>query len=448
MKPIIAIVGRANVGKSTLFNRLIKQPIAIVEDLPGTTRDRIFADATLNDIEVTLVDTGGLGLEVNSKIEHKVKSQVLRAIEEADLVLFMLDVRDGLIATDREIGDLLRKSNKPVIVVANKADNPSLENQIIDFYELGLGNPIAISAHHKRNIQKLIDMITSSLPSYAHKSEDETGEYPKLAIVGRPNVGKSMLLNALTGTERAIVDSTPGTTRDAIDTIYDYRGQNLLLIDTAGIRRRGKSGTGIDYYSLLRSLRAIDRCDIALLVMDATEFMTAQDMHIAGYIKDAFKGMVLVINKCDLITREVQEEMEKEASSQLRFMPYVPVISVSALKNKNTNKIFPAVMEIWAERQKKLPDEVVNKMVKRAVESLTPPPKGLKRLEIYKTFQESVNPPTFVFLVNDPDLLHFSYERYLENRFRELFGFRGTPLRFIFKKLPKKGKIKAIRGKT
>ncbi len=437
MKPIIAIVGRTNVGKSTLFNRLTGRQVAIIEDLPGTTRDRIFADALLLDQEVTLVDTGGLGLLGDSGIESKVKRQVGTAIEEADVIVFMLDARDGLIGPDHEIADMLRKSDKPLLLVANKVDNPKLENALADFFQLGLGTPLPISAHHNRGIGSLVDALLPLLPPAA--AEEESEDVPRIAIAGRPNVGKSMLLNTLVGDERVIVDATPGTTRDAVDTAFQYKEQKLVLIDTAGIRKRGKSGIGIDYYSLIRSLRAINRCDIALLVVDAAELVTAQDMHIAGYIKDAHKGMLLVVNKCDLISKERELELSGYIAQRLKSMPHVPVLYISALQGRGVGKLLPAALEIWQERHKQLPNTVVDRLIKGAVEANAPPHKGLRRLQVIRAYQDGVNPPGFTFLVNDPELLHFSYQRYLENKLRQTFGFHGTALRFTFKKAPRRG---------
>lgn len=432
MKPIIAIVGRTNVGKSTLFNRLAGRQIAIVEDLPGTTRDRVFVDAELGDCMVTLVDTGGLGIIPDSAIGSKVKKQVNVAIAESDIIIFMVDVKDGLIASDREIAEGLRRSNKPVILVANKVDNATMKNAVNDFFELGLGTPLPISAHHNRGVGDLIDAITPLLAASLEEEEKET--LPKIAIVGRPNVGKSMLLNAVVGDERVIVDNMPGTTRDAVDTAFDYHGQGVILIDTAGIRKRGKAGSGVDFYSLVRSLRAISRCDIALLVVDATEFITAQDMHIAGYIKQAYKGMILVVNKCDLISAENRNNLNKYIYQRLKFMAHVPVLYISALHADGVEQILPASLKIWEERHKEFANEVVDKLVKTAVENNSPPPKGLKRLVIVRAYQDGINPPGFTFLVNDPALLHFSYQRYLENQIREKFGYLGTSLRFTFKK--------------
>lgn len=436
MKPIIAIVGRANVGKSTLFNRLAGKRLAIVEDLPGTTRDRIFADVDWLGREVTLVDTGGLEPEPSSPLTQKIKAQVQAALDSADVIIFLVDVRDGLLPSDQDIADLLRGCQKPVVLVANKADNPGLDNQVAEFYRLGLGAPLIISGQHGRGVSHLMEVVLRHLP--AELSEVPVGlDIPKLAIVGRPNVGKSMLLNAIVGEERAIVDETPGTTRDAIDTVYDYHGQKVLLIDTAGIRRRGRIGVGVEYYSLIRALNAINRCDVAILVTDATEFLTAQDVHIAGYVKEAYKGMVLVVNKWDLISGNTRDYAECVAE-RLKFMPHIPVLYVSAKLGHNVEKVVPQALGVWQERQKRLPDKVVDKLIKDALLSQSPPRKGFKRLRIIRAYQSDVNPPSFTLEVNDPELMHFSYQRYLENRLRQTFGFHGTTLRFLLKKSPGK----------
>jgi GTP-binding protein len=443
MKPIVAIVGRANVGKSALFNRLIGKRVAIVEDLPGTTRDRVFADTSLRGYEVTLIDTGGLEPASETPMTQKINYQVEAAISEADVIIFLTDIKDGPIATDFEIADKLRTCNRPVVLAANKADNSRLADQTGEFYQIGLDTPVAISALHGRGINNLVDAVVPHLPSYT--PEIATEAEPKLAIVGRPNVGKSMLLNALVGEERAIVDYIPGTTRDTVDTLFTYNEQELLLIDTAGIRRRGRSGVGVDYYSIMRSLRAISRCDIALLVVDAAEFITSQDAHIAGYVKQACKGIMLIINKWDLISDTSQEEYTSYVRERFPFLDYAPVLYVSAQNGYNIEKVIPRVLTIWHERQKQLPNSVIDKLIKQAVMNQAPPRKGFKRLEIIRAYQNGVNPPSFLFLVNDPTLLHFSYERYLENKLRQTFGFSGTSLRFAFKKAPKRKAEKIAR---
>jgi len=427
----VAIVGRQNVGKSTLLNRVAGKRIAIIEDLPGTTRDRILANVSWQGTEFTIVDTGGLEVKPQSTIAQGVKEQVEVAIAEADVIIFLVDVRDGVTAPDLEVADMLRRVSKPVVLVANKADNDRLEAQAVEFYELGVGEPLAISAYHGRVTDELLDRIIALLPELPPVAAEP--EAMKVAIVGRPNVGKSMLLNALLGEERAIVDDTPGTTRDAIDTLFDFQGQSVLLIDTAGIRRRGRLGVGVERYSVIRALRAIDRADIALLVIDASEPFTAQDIHIAGYIQQAVKGIVLVVNKWDLVTDKNKTEWNRYIRNQLKFMPYVPVLYTSAKFGQGVDKIMPQVCQVNQERLKRLPTTVVNSVVQQTIMAHNLPRIGSKRLKIFYATQAEVNPPTFVFFVNDAKLIHFSYQRYLEKKLRQSFGFMGTPLRLVFK---------------
>ena len=441
MKPVVAIVGRANVGKSTLFNRLAGESVAVVEDLPGTTRDRVFADVSREGHEVTLIDTGGLELRPGSSLAQKVKEQAEAAIAEADVIIFMVDVRDGVIAADCEIADLLRVCRKPVVLVANKADNSKWETQLGDFYQLGVGTPLAVSAQHNRGINELWQLITPLLPEACESLVDS--DRPKLAIVGRPNVGKSMLLNAIVGEARAIVDQAAGTTRDAVDTVFNFRGQELLLIDTAGIRRRGRVCTGVEYYSLIRALRAINRCDVALLVTDATEFITAQDVHIAGYIKQSGKGMVLVINKCDLVSEQPKEVYFQQIQQRLKFMSHAPVLFISAKFKRGVDEIIPKALEVWREGQKQLSDPVVDKFIKQAVMAHTRPRKGLKQLEVIRAYQAGIKPPSINLLVNDTELVHFSYQRYLVNKLRQTFGFSGTSVRLLFRRAPSRKLQKA-----
>jgi len=430
-KPIVAIVGRQNVGKSTLLNRMAGKPIAIVADLPGTTRDRIFADVSWQGAGFTIVDTGGLELRPRSTMAQEVREQVEAAVAEADAIIFLVDVKDGIIPSDSEIADMLRRSSKPIILVANKADNAKLETRAVEFYQLGLGEPLVISAYHSLGIAELLDEIITLLPAAPPiKAEPEV---LKVAIVGRPNVGKSMLLNALVGEERAIVDDVPGTTRDAIDTLFDFGGQSVLLIDTAGIRRRGRLGVGVERYSVLRALRAIDRADIALLVLDATELVTAQDMHIAGYIQQAAKGIVLVVNKWDLVADGNIKEYHKYILRHIKFMSYAPVLCISAKFGQGVDKVMPEARRVYQERLKRLSTATVNSVVQQAVAAHNLPRSGTKRLKILYATQAEVNPPTFVFFVNDAGLIHFSYRRYLENKLRQSFGFAGTPLRLVFK---------------
>jgi GTP-binding protein len=430
-KPIVAIVGRQNVGKSTLLNRLAGKRIAIVDDVPGTTRDRIMADVSLAEGEFTVVDTGGLEPSPDSALAQVVNEQVEVATREADAIIFLTDVRDGVTPADLEIADRLRKTSKPVVLAANKADNARFEGGVVEFYELGLGEPVAVSAYHDRGIPELVDRVTSLLPPPALASAEP--EAIKVAIVGRPNVGKSTLLNALLGGERAIVDDAPGTTRDAIDTLVDFEGKGVLLIDTAGIKRRGRIGGGVGQYSVIRALRAIERADIALLVLDAGQLVTAQDMHIAGYIQQAARGIIIIVNKWDLVEGGNTAECERYVRSQFRFVAHAPVLFISAKLGRGVDKIMPQVIRIFKERLKRLSTAVVNSVVQEAVASHGLPRKGGRQLKILYATQAEINPPTFVFFVNYPQLVHFSYQRYLENRLRRAFDFSGTPIRFVFK---------------
>lgn len=429
--PVVAIVGRQNVGKSTLLNRLAGRRIAIVEDMPGTTRDRVFADVSWGGAEYTLVDTGGLEVDPDTAVGQGVREQIKIASAEADVIIFLVDIRDGVTPSDLEVADMVRRTNKPVILVANKADNDRLEAHAVDFYELGLGDPVAVSAHHGRGTAELLDRISAMLPTSLPVEVEP--EMMKVAIVGRPNVGKSMLLNALLGSERAIVDDVPGTTRDAVDTLLDFAGESVLLIDTAGMRRRGRLTAAIERYSVLRALRAIDRADVALLVLDATELSAAQDMHIAGYVLQAAKGIILVVNKWDLIPGGNQAECDRYIRGQFRFVPYAPILYTSALLGQGVDGVIPQAKEVYNERLKRLPTAQVNNVVQQAVAGHSPPRKGHRQLKVLHATQAEVNPPTFVFFVNDARLVHFSYRRYLENKLRQAFGFVGTPLRLVFK---------------
>lgn len=430
-KPLVAIVGRQNVGKSTLLNRLAGRQVAITSDLPGTTRDRVVADVAWQGVEFILVDTGGLGLKPKTAITQRVAEQIAMALAEADVIIFLVDTQDGVTPLDFEIAARLRRVSKPVILVANKADNAKLEAKVSEFYELSLGEPLAISAHHGRGSAELLDRIKALLPApLAGVTEPAT---IKVAIVGRPNVGKSMLLNSLLGEERVIVDETPGTTRDAVDTLLDFWGQNVLLIDTAGIRRRGRVRAGIEQYSVLRSVRAIDRADVVLLVLNAAERVTDQDLHIASYIQQAAKGVVLNVNKWDLVADNNITEWNKYLRSQFKFMAYAPIVYTSAKSGQGVDKVIPQVCQVYQERLKRLPTAEVNSVVQQAVAVHGPPRGRTKSLKILYATQAEVNPPTFVFFVNDVKLIHFSYRRYLENKLRQAFGFDGTPLRLIFK---------------
>lgn len=429
-KPIVAIIGRQNVGKSTLLNRLAGKRIAIVEDLPGTTRDRVFVDVTWQGKEYTLVDTGGLEIGPETELERGIRQQVNTAIEEADVIIFLTDVQAGIMPADYEIADMLRRTEKPVILAVNKVDNDRLEAGATEFYQLGLDDPIAISAHHARGTGELLDRIAQLLPVMPTAPAEP--DMMKVAIVGRPNVGKSQLLNAILGEERSIVSEMPGTTRDAIDTTVDFMGRSVLLIDTAGIRRRGQVEVGVERYSVLRSLRAIDRCDVALLVLDATELVTAQDTHVAGYIQQAYRGVVLVVNKWDLVTEKNTAVWTENIRANFKFIDYASVLFISALTGQGVEEVMPMADRVYTERMKRLTDAEVRTVIKEALAAHPPPRRGTRQLVIKSGTQTDIGPPAFTFKVNDAKLVHFSYKRFLENQLRRAFGFAGTPIRLVF----------------
>jgi GTPase len=430
-RPIVAIVGRPNAGKSTLLNRVVGKPLAIIEDRPGTTRDRNMADVEWGGVAFTMVDTGGLELAPATAIGRGILAQIETAIDQADVIIDLVDVTEGVTPVDFEVADRLRRAGKPVLLAANKADNAQRETEALEFYELGLGDPIPISAHHGRGVAELLDKIIELLPAGGPLPAE--GEAIKVAIVGRPNVGKSMLLNALVGDERAIVDATPGTTRDAVDTRFDFAGQSMLLIDTAGIRRRGKVQAGVERYSVIRTMRAIDRADVVLLVLDATETATNQDTHIAGYIQQAARGIIIVVNKWDLVEDKDTAAWNARLRGEFRFASYAPILYTSAKTGQGVLDIMPLVSQVYRERLKRLPTAAVNNVVQEASVAHTRPRAGARQLKIFYATQAEVNPPTFVFFTNDAKLVHFSYRRYLENKLRQAFGFEGTPLRLIFK---------------
>ncbi len=467
MKPLVAIVGRPNVGKSTFFNRMLGERVAIVEDIPGTTRDRIYGDTDWNGREFTLIDTGGLefgsGVPVGQvglngqpgDIMQNVRSQAELAIEEADVIVFMVDARSGITAADEEVADLLRRTQKPVILVASKADNAARRLDALEFYSLGLGEPIDISSIQGIGTGDLLDEIVEALPPEdEHAGEEEDEDVTRVAIVGRPNVGKSSLLNAILGFERSIVSEVPGTTRDAIDTAIEFKDRKLVLVDTAGIRRRGKVGVGIEKFSVLRSSRAIERSDVALLLIDASEGLAAQDTHIAGEIAEYAKGVVVVVNKWDLAQAQRKAEREghvprpdEEIESAeayrriiaegLKFIPYAPIIFTSAKTGYHVQGLLETVLHIADMRYLRISTSRLNEVVQEAVRRHSPTVVKNKTLKIYYATQTGVNPPTFNFFVNDPQAVHFSYERYLENRLRAAFGFKGTAIRMFFKPRPR-----------
>ena len=430
-KPVVAIIGRPNVGKSTLFNRLLGMRKAIVEDLPGTTVDRIHSDISWEGRDLTLVDCGGLEANPGPTMRRKVRDQVEKAIAGADLLLFLVDARDGVVPADGETADIVRRAGKPMMLVVNKVESPKQEAQVAQFYELGMGDPIPISAYHGHGIHELMQKVFERLPPPTPASAEP--ESMKIAIVGRPNVGKSLLLNTLLGEERVVVDEVPGTTRDTIDTVLQYKGEMVTLIDTAGIRRRGRIDQGIERYSFQRTADAIERADIALLVVDAVEGITAQDIHILGYIHKAFKGAVLLVNKWDLVETGDTSLWMEVVKRKTRFMPYIETHFISAKTGRGVDKILPLARRIYEERIRRLDQDLLDSIVRDAEAAKQSPKQGRRRLKVYKATQTAVNPPTFAFSVNDAKLVHFSYQRFLENKVRQYCGFKGTPLHLLFK---------------
>ncbi|MBU7005544.1 ribosome biogenesis GTPase Der [Phosphitispora fastidiosa] len=434
-KPIVAIVGRPNVGKSTIFNRIASSGgmVAIVEDKPGVTRDRLYRDAEWLNTEFTLVDTGGVEFrDVTDTISQGVHLQAKLAIDEADVILFIVDAREGLVPVDEEVARVLRKANKPVILVSNKVEDFSAGYDIYDFYRLGLGEPVMISAAHGKNIGDLLDRVIELLPD-SSGDEDIDEDTVKIAVIGRPNVGKSSIVNSILGVERVIVSDVAGTTRDAIDTYFEQGDQKYLLIDTAGMRKRGKINVPTERYSVIRSLRAVDRSDVVLMVIDAVEGVIEQDKKIAGYAHDGGRAIVIVVNKWDLVEKDDKTVLKytEDIREQLGFMQYAPVIFVSALTRKRVPRILELVNYVAEQHAMRISTSNLNELIQEAI-LLNPPPsdKG-KRLKILYGTQASVKPPTFIIFVNDTELMHFSYLRYLENQLRSSFGFEGTPIRMV-----------------
>ena len=436
-KPLVAIIGRPNVGKSTLFNRLVGRREAVVTDIPGTTRDRILGDVYWDDLTFTLVDTGGLEPPTEDPLKSKVRAQVETAIEEADLLMFLVDGVDGLNPIDQEIAQQIRRREKPAITVVNKVDNQKRELSAAEFYQLGMDEPLYISAYHNLGIHDLMERTAELLPP-TDVEKEEVG-VPRIAILGRTNVGKSLLLNAILGEERAIVSEIAGTTRDSLDTRFDFEGSPMVLVDTAGIRRRGQVRQGIERYSVMRAFRAIQRSDVAFMVMDATEIATAQDAHVFGYAADSFKGMIAVINKWDLVPNEdgtAKEQALWAVRRRFHFMPYVPAAFTSALKNEGIDDLLRLGLDVYQERQRIIPPTHLRNVLFDALANQPPASTGTRQVAIRGVRQVGVNPPTFVFSVNDPKI-HFSYRRYLENRIRTAFDFRHTHLRLVFKRTSK-----------
>ncbi|PPD57518.1 ribosome biogenesis GTPase Der [Dehalogenimonas etheniformans] len=429
--PSVAIVGRQNVGKSTLLNRLTGKRQAITEDLPGTTRDRLYIPMNHAGRDFELVDTGGMESLPQDTIARAVNDQVRSAMKAASVVVFLVDAQTGMAPLDHEIADEVRKSGKPVVVAVNKADNARLSLNSAEFHSLGFGEPMPVSAFHGRGVEDLLDRIVELLPE--PEAITAAPSRLRIAIAGRANVGKSSLLNALVGEERVIVSPVPGTTRDSIDTPIDTASGSVVLIDTAGIRRRGKIERGVEEYSVIRSLNAIDRADIVLIVLDASEPATAQDTHIAGYAKDQGRGLVLVVNKIDLLENVDMTEYDRNMAARFKFIPYAQRLYVSARTGDGVDRVIPASFEIQSERCKRIPTPDLNSLVRQALARHAPPSIGGKLLKVLYATQVGVCPPEIVFFVNDPKLVHFSFERFLENRLREVFGFTGTPIKFTFK---------------
>lgn len=428
-KPIVAVVGRPNVGKSTFFNRIVGKRIAIVEDTPGVTRDRIYGDATWLEYSFTLVDTGGIEPMKEDVISAQMRRQAQLAIDTADVIIFMVDGREGLTAADEDVADMLRRSKKPVVLAVNKIDHPKFEEAVYDFYTLGIGEPVTISGQQGLGLGDLLDEVCANFPKGAVQEEDEA---VRIAIVGKPNVGKSSLTNALLGYERTIVSEISGTTRDAIDTPFEYDGGRYVLVDTAGIRRkRAIEDESIERYSVIRSLGAIRRADVALIVIDAAEGMSEQDVRIAGYVHEEGKASVVIVNKWDLIEKDTHtmNQFKKKLYADLAFMDYAPMLFISAKTGQRVNKVMELVKRAYEQNSRRVSTGTLNDVMAEAIAMKEPPSDKGRRLKIYYATQYATNPPTFALVVNEPEIMHFSYLRYLENYLRKSFEIDSTPIR-------------------
>lgn len=433
-RPLVAVVGRPNVGKSTFFNKLSGKRISIVEDTPGVTRDRVYADCEWLNHKFTLIDTGGIDPYSDDPLFKQMRRQAEIAIETCDVILFFVDGKQGMTADDETVATMLRRTKKPVVLVVNKIDSPKMLNDVFDFYTLGMGDPIGISSLNKLNFGDLLDEVVKFFPPEDENEEEHTAV--SIAVVGKPNVGKSSLVNRILGENRVMVSDIAGTTRDAIDTRFTNGDDEYVIIDTAGIRRkRAIEYQSLERFSVVRSFAAIDRSDVVLLLIDAKEGVSEQDTKIAGYVDEAGKPAVIVVNKWDAIEKETGtlEKYTKEIREKLKFMEYAPVVYISALTGQRVNRILETAKAVYGQASRRVTTGLLNDILTDAQNALQPPATSGRRLRIYYATQQQTNPPTFVFFVNDKKLMHFSYERYLENRFRQAFGFEGTPLRFILR---------------
>jgi GTP-binding protein len=434
MKPIIAIVGRPNVGKSTLFNRIAGGRKAIVADEPGVTRDRNYADVEWEENAFTLIDTGGFEPVSKDRIFVQMREQCELAMDEADVILFLMDGKEGLTPSDKEIADILRRQNKPVFLIVNKIDGPKHEERVFEFYGLGAERIYSISAEHRYGVDELMDEVVRTLPKLTEERRDRNAA--KVAVIGRPNVGKSSLINCLLGYKRVIVDEAPGTTRDSIDTFLQRDGKRYILIDTAGIRRKSRMSLRLEKYSIVEALRTIDRCQVALLLLDSREEVTDQDAHIGGFIHEKGRGCILVVNKWDLVEKDSQTmvEFKKRVYGDLKYLSYAPILFISALTGQRVPKVLDLVDEVAEQTKKRIPTSQLNKHFEQWVEHNPPPLHKSRNVKLNFITQVSAGPPTFVIYTNHPEGIHFSYERYLINQMRETFGFQGVPIRLLFRK--------------
>lgn len=440
-KPIVAVVGRPNVGKSTFFNRIVGKRISIVEDTPGVTRDRIYAEAEWNGASFALIDTGGIEPSTADVILSQMREQAQIAMEMADVILFMVDGKEGLTASDREVANMLYRTGKEVVLAVNKLDKGTPPDDFYDFYELGLGEPIPISSANMLGLGDLLDAVLSKI-NPADFEEDEE-DVIKFCVIGKPNVGKSSLINSLLGENRVIVSDIAGTTRDSIDSPFEYEGQQFTLIDTAGIRRKSRVQEDIEKYSIIRAIAAIERSDVCALMIDASEGVTEQDKKIAGMAHEAGKGVIIIVNKWDLVEKETNtmKEYTKEIRKELIFLSYAPVLFISVQTGQRVNKIMELVIRVANQCAMRVPTGQLNTLISDAVLMNQPPSDKGKKLKIYYATQVGVKPPLFSFKINDRELMHFSYARYLENKIREGFGFEGTSIKFVFRGKGEEGNV-------